>query len=541
MRNTPNLSEARAPVQRLMVLGAVCLAALMMPLSFTGPAVAMPAIAKALGGSPIALNWITNAFMLAFGSCLMAAGSLADTYGRKRLFIGGIAAFAMSSLALALVPDIRWLDLFRVLQGVAGAAAFSGGVATLAQEFDGHARTRAFSLLGTTFGVGLAFGPVLAGVLIENLGWRSIFLCVTALAVLALAVGLRCIKESRDPAACGLDWPGAISFTTALTLFTYGVLRIPETGWNNLPTLILLGVSVLLLIAFVAIESRVRRPMLDLSLFRYPRFVGVQFLAAAPAYSYVVLQVLLPIRFVGIEGYSAIRAGKMMIAMSAPMLIVPFIAGMLMRWISAGVISGVGLLVCAAGLVWLAQIAPGQPTAMLMLPMLTIGFGISLPWGLMDGLAVSVVPKERAGMATGIFSTTRVAGEGVALAIVAAILATLVQSRLQISLPVDSLRAEPHLAEAAQRLAMGDMSQTLQLLPSSSRLLLMQSYGDAFRLLLYILAAITMASAATVFGFLSRPHVPVLTPSPIAIDVATNAAIDVATNAAIDAEEIEAA
>ncbi|WP_062113839.1 MFS transporter [Collimonas pratensis] len=504
MPDTLHSSDARSPLQRILVLAAVCLAALVLPLSFTGPAVATPTIAKALGGSPIALNWITNAFMLAFGSCLMAAGALADSYGRKRVFIVGIAAFVLSSLALVWAPDILWLDLLRVLQGVAGAAAFSGGMATLAQEFEGHERTHAFSLLGTTFGVGLAFGPVLAGAMIQGFGWRAVFLCVAALAALALATGLRCVRESRDPGASGLDWPGAISFTAALSLFTYGVLGIPESGWNSRPTLLLLGASLLLLLAFIVIENRVRRPMLDLSLFRYPRFIGVQFLAAAPAYSYVVLLVLLPLRFIGIEGYSAMQAGQMMMALSAPMLVLPFVAGLLTRWIAAGVIAGTGLLICAGGLLWLAQAGPGQAVAGLLLPMLVIGFGISLPWGLMDGLAVSVVPKERAGMAAGIFSTTRVAGEGVALAIVAAILAALVQARLH-ALPGP---AASQLAEAAQRLAMGDMSQALQLLPQASHALLLQSYADAFHILLYILAGITLLSAAMVFGFLSQPHMP---------------------------------
>lgn len=504
MPDTLHSSDIRPPLQRFLVLGAVCLAALVLPLSFTGPAVATPAIAKALGGSPIALNWITNAFMLAFGSCLMAAGALADSYGRKRVFIAGIGAFALSSLALAWAPDLLWLDLLRALQGVAGAAAFAGGMATLAQEFDGHARTRAFSLLGTTFGVGLAFGPLLAGTMIQAFGWRAVFLCVAALATLALAAGLRCIRESRDPGAGGLDWPGAISFTAALSLFTYGVLGIPQSGWSGRSTLLLLGAALLLLLAFIVIESRVRRPMLDLSLFRYPRFVGVQFLAAAPAYSYVVLLVLLPLRFIGIEGYSAMQAGQMMMALSAPMLVLPFIAGMLTRWIAAGVICGAGLLICAGGLLWLAQAGPQQAAAGVLLPMLAIGFGISLPWGLMDGLAVSVVPKERAGMAAGIFSTTRVAGEGVALAIVAAILAALVQARLH-GVPGSAV---PQLAEAAQRLAMGDMSQALQLLPQASRALLLQGYAEAFHILLCILAGITLLSAAIVFGFLSQPQMP---------------------------------
>ncbi len=488
-----------------MTLGAVCLAALAMPLSFTGPAVALPAIAGSLGGSPIALSWVTNAFMLCFGSCLMAAGALADRFGRKRIFLAGVAGFALTSLAMMAAPDLAWVDVLRAAQGMAGAAAFSGGVAALAQEFEGRAATRAFSLLGTSFGVGLAFGPVLAGALIQQAGWRSVFLSVALIATCALGFGARCMRESRDPAAMGLDWPGAATFTGALALFTYAVLSAPDSGWGSLPVVLLLSGSAVLLVAFVVIEQRVRAPMLDLSLFRYPRFVGVQFLAAAPAYSYVVLQVLLPIRLIGIEGYSAMEAGRMMIALSAPMLVVPLLAGMLTRWLSAGLISGLGLLICAGGLSWLAQCAPGQPPAWMVLPMLTIGFGISLPWGLMDGLAVSVVPKERAGMATGIFSTTRVAGEGIALAIVSALLAALAQSRLHPMLAAD---ASTLLPQAAHRLAMGNLSQAMSLLPQLGRQALVQGYGEAFRSLLYILAAITVLSAGMVFGFLSHARLP---------------------------------
>ncbi len=145
------------------LLAAICLAALILPLSFTGGTVATPMIGRDLGGSPLALNWITNAFMLSFGSLLMTAGALADTFGRKRVFASGVLAFVIISIVIAWAPNILWLDVLRAAQGIAAAAALAGGSAALAQAFDGMARTRAFSLLGTSFGVGLAFGPLLAG------------------------------------------------------------------------------------------------------------------------------------------------------------------------------------------------------------------------------------------------------------------------------------------------------------------------------------------------------------------------------------------
>ena len=494
---TSRIAEKRS------ILGAVCLAAVSMPLSFTGPALALPAIARTLGGSPFALAWVTNAFMLAFGSCLLVAGTLADRYGRKRVFLCGTLGFALSSIVAALAPSLPALDLARALQGMAGAAALSAGAAALAQAFDGDARTRAFSLLGTTFGVGLAFGPVLAGALVAHLGWRAVFAIVTFVTLLASAFGAKCMRETRDPLAHRLDWPGAATFTCALALFTYAVLRAPGSGWTSAPVLALLAASAATAAAFFAIELRAERPMLDLTLLRYPRFVGVQFLAAAPAYSYVVLLVLLPVRLIGIEGFDSVTAGRMMFALSAPMLVVPLVAAWLARSIAPGVVSGVGLLLCACGQLWLAQCAPGQPVGHLLAAMVLIGTGVSLPWGLMDGLAVSVVPKERAGMAAGIFNTTRVAGECIAVAVVAALLANFAQASLRAALPGGAQEAA--LAHAANRLAMGDVQAAAAQLHGATSGALIHVYGAAFHSLLYVLVAITVLSACLVIGFLSRP------------------------------------
>ncbi len=489
---------------KMLALIGVCCAAAAMPLTFTGPAVALPSISHDLGGSPIALNWVTNAFMLTFGSSLMAAGALADTYGRKRVFLMGLAAFLLFSASLAFATDIVWFDILRALQGLGAAAAFSAGMASLAQEFDGDARMRAFSIVGASFGVGLAFGPIASGLMVDSFGWPAIFALVVALATIAFVLGAAFLHETRDPSAQGLDWPGAISFTLALALFTYGVLLAPEKGWGSAPVVALLVASAALLAAFWRIERSVARPMLDLSLFRYPRFVGVQLLAAAPAYAFVVLLILLPVRFVGIDGMSEVAAGQMMIALSGPLLVLPIVAGVLTRWFSAAVICGVGLLIAAGGLFWLSMMPASQPL-LLIAPLLTIGIGISLPWGLMDGLAVSVVPKERAGMATGIFSTTRVAGEGVALAIVSAILSALIGSRLG---------GDEAAGSAAQRLVTGDLGAANGVMPSLGHDGLAVAYAQGFSTLLVLLASVTIFTAVVVVAFLGRKEPETGTESP---------------------------
>ncbi|QIE26270.1 Multidrug resistance protein Stp (plasmid) [Caballeronia sp. SBC1] len=489
---------------KLLILAAVCLSALVLPLAFSGGAVATPAIGRELGGRPAMLTWVTNAFMLSFGSLLMAAGALADQFGRKRLFVLGLGGFIVTSFAMSLAPSTLWLDILRGIQGIAAAASLSSGAASLAQEFDGHARTRAFSMLGTSFGIGLAFGPLMAGALIEHFGWRSIFVVIAVIGAVAFVFGVPRMRETRDPGATGLDYPGTITFTATLALFTVGVMQAPEDGWGSPLVVTLLVLSAVMLVAFVVVETHVNRPMLDLSLFRYPRFVGVQILPVGTCYCYIVLIVLLPLRFIGAEGLDEMHAGLLMIALSAPMLVVPMLVASLTRWLSAGVLSGIGFLIAAIGLYWLSLADFSASGRALVMPMLVIGIGAGMPWGLMDGLSVGVVPKERAGMASGIFSTTRVAGEGIALAIATAILAALVHTSLARVVPDTSAEIHARISEAAQRMTAGDMVHAAAALPALSRHALSMSYADAFTSLLHVLIVITLLSALATFAFLSK-------------------------------------
>ena len=480
------------PTGSLRVLVTVCIAAVILPLNFVSGAVATPAIARELGGSAQALSWVTNSFMLTFGCFLMAAGALADEIGRKKVFISGVSLFALLSLLQAFSSSLLWIDLLRAAQGVAAAAALAGGAAALAQEFDGAARTRAFSLMGSSFGVGLAFGPFLAGALIAHFGWRSVFFSATVIAVLALITGASKMRETRNSQASGIDWPGTVSFTAMLALLTWALMAIPQYGLRSPQVLALLVGAVLLLGIFVWVELRVRQPMLDLSLFRYVRFIGVQALPLATGFCFVVLLVILPMLFIGVKGLSEERAGLMMMALSVPMLVVPLLAAWLTRWISAGVLCTSGLVIAAAGLGWLSQAILAQNVTAMVAPMLIIGIGTGLPWGLMDGLSVSVVPKERAGMATGIFSTTRVAGEGISLAIVGAILASMSHSALAAHF------TSGDLSLAAQRLATGNLTVAQQLIPQASTAQLQQLYTAALHPLLLCLMAITLFSALVV-------------------------------------------
>lgn len=482
------------------VLAAVCLAGLAMPLSFTGPAVVLPLLREALGGSPVALHWATNAFMLSFGAALMAAGALADKLGRRPVFLGGLLLAVASGVALACAPNLLVFNLLRGVQGLAAAAALASGSAALAQAVQGAARTRAFGWLGASFGAGLAFGPLAAGLLGDHLGWRAVVLLPGLASVLAFAIGAWRLPASRNPAATRLDGAGTVAFTLALGLLTLGVLQAPAEGWGAAQVVLPLAGAVLAALVFWRLEARLLRrggqPMLDISLLRYPRFVGVQLLAAAPAYGFVVLLVLLPVRFIGLEGRSSSEAGQLMLLLSGPILLMPGIAARLVgRW-SAAAVCALGLVLCATGLLWLGHCGPASGLRDYAGPLLAIGLGIGLPWGLMDGLAVSVVARERAGMAAGIFNTVRVAGEGIALAVVGAGLTALLAARLGHGQAG---------AAAAQRLVTGDLAQALVLLPGAARATLVQAYAQAFATLTQVLAGITLATAGVVFLFLRGP------------------------------------
>jgi hypothetical protein len=248
--------------------------------------------------------------------------------------------------------------------------------------------------------------------------------------------------------------------------------------------------------------------MLDLSLFRSPRFVGVQVLAASPAFLFIALIALLPGRFIGIDGYSALQAGQLMIGLAAPLLVVPFLAALLTRWFRPGLLSAIGLIAVAAGLIWLADVM-ASGAAGLWMPMLLIGCGIGLPWGLMDAMAVSVVDARNVGMATGIFNTVRVSADGVAIAVLSALLALLIQTQLSATLPdaqSGPLNAQA-LVMAANRAALGQLDEAAAQLPhakAQAMPLLHDAYDAAFRHVLHALAGIAVLTALCITLLLGR-------------------------------------
>ncbi|CAN5374983.1 MFS transporter [soil metagenome] len=486
---------------RAKLLLALCVAGFGMPLTFTGISVALPAIGADLNAGTVGLSWVINAFVLAFGGFIMAAGTLADRYGRKRMMSIGIVLFTAASLAGAFSTHILLLNLLRGVQGLGAAITMASAAAAVAHAFRGPSQTKAFALLGTTFGAGFALGPVVVGAATQLAGWRSVFFISTALGLTVMAVmALANTEESRDPDANELDIKGTASFVLTLLLINFGLLEAPSLGWGHPLVVGLLIGGAASLALFIAVERAQPRPMLDLSLFRNARFLGVQSLPIAAACGFIVPVAMLPLRFVGAEGMTQSEAGLALLPLCLPMTFVPLVGGYLTRWISPGIVCAVGLMLAALGLWALSGVPVGAGAAAFVWPMIAMGVGVSLPWGLMDGLAVAVVPKERAGMAVGFFGAVRLVSEGTAIVVTAAILSGLLQGRLA---------GIANGSAVAGELTAGNFAKAVELAGGAgsgagSRLL--DAYSSAFSLTMLVLAAMTFVSALVALLAVRQTH-----------------------------------
>jgi len=411
------------------MLVAVLASTFALPLSLTGASVALPEIGRDLDADLAGVQWVVNGYNATFASCMLAAGALADLFGRRRLYATGVAVFAAAGLLAAGTDDILLLNLLRALAGVGAAAAATSAGALLAATFRGGARARAFSVFGMAIGAGLAFGPSIAGVLIDVLGWRAVF-AVPALAGVAVLLLVPWLPESRQPYAGRIDWGGTVTFTAALLLLIFGFVQGPEYGWDDPRIVAAFAATVAFFVAFVRVERSHPEPMFDLTLLANPRFVGICLAAATTVAVLVPLLVYLPSYLTTVIGLTPSAAGATLILLTAPTVVLPLIAGALTRWVSASTVIVVAVVAVALGAAWATVIAPTSGLADLAGPLLAIGLGIGLSIGLLDALAIGSVPPHRAATGAAVINTARLAGETVAIAVVGAVLASTTAGRL---------------------------------------------------------------------------------------------------------------
>ena len=398
-------------------LTAVSVATFMLLLDITVVNTALPSIAKDLHASFNDLQWVIDAYTLTLAAIVLTAGSLADRLGRRMLFAAGLAIFSLSSLAAGLAPDATFLNIARAVQGIGGAAMFAVSLALVAQEFEaGRERGTAMGIYGATIGVSVAIGPLVGGAITSALGWRWVFFLNLPIGVAALAMTYAKIRESRDPNATRVDWLGLVTLSGALFALVLGLLRGNDDGWSSTPIVALLAAAAALLVAFVAVESRVREPMLPLGLFRRRAFTGVQLAAVGVSASLFALFLYLTFYLQDYLGYSPLQAGIRYLPITLVTFFAAPVAGALLGRIHARVLMAIGLVGTGIGLILMSGLGAGSSWTALLPGFIAAGIGVGLLNPVIADVALSVVPKERSGMAAGINDTFRQVGIAVGVA-----------------------------------------------------------------------------------------------------------------------------
>ena len=333
---------------------ASCIAIFMLLLDVTIVNVALPSIERALHANFSDLQWVIDAYALTLAGLLLAAGSLADKIGRRLVFTLGLAVFTVSSLACGLAPDPLFLHISRAAQGVGGAMMFGTSLALIAQEFQGRDRGVALGIWGATTAVSVSTGPLVGGALVDALSWRWIFLVNVPIGLAAIAVARMRLRESRDPAASGVDLRGVALLCPALFLLVYALIRGNDEGWGSALIVGCFIASALLLVLFVLVERRTADPLLDISLFRKPAFTGATIVAFAMGASIFSMFLYITLFFQNVLGFSPFEAGLRSLPVTGPILFVSPLSGRLTAHVPVRLLLGTGLAFVTLGLLLMA-------------------------------------------------------------------------------------------------------------------------------------------------------------------------------------------
>ncbi len=439
---------------RWLALGVLCLGVLMDVIDTTIVNVALPSIKADLGFSATNLAWVINAYVLTFGGCLLLSGRLGDLYGHRRLFLFGIAAFSLTSLAAGLATTQVVLIVARAAQGIAGAVVAAVALSLIVDLFpEPGERAKAMGIYGFVCAGGGSIGAMLGGFLTGALNWHWVFLVNLPIGVAVIALTLRLVPDTHNaPANPRLDFLGAATITTSLILAVYAIVNGNRAGWTSFTTLGLLGAGVLLFAAFIAIESRVREPLMPLSMFRLrnvatANIVGV--LWAASMFAWFFLSALYMQQ---VLGYDPLKVGLAFVPANVIMAIfsLGLSAKMVVRF-GLKLPLALGLALAAAGLVLFARAPIVGAFVIDVLPgMVLLGLGGGMAFNPVLLAAMSDVDPRDSGLASGLVNTSFMMGGALGLAVLASLAAARTDALLAAqAAPVLALNDGYHIAFAA--------------------------------------------------------------------------------------------
>ncbi|WP_455359331.1 MFS transporter [Streptomyces sp. SYSU K21746] len=420
------------PHRRWLVLAICCMSLLIVSLDNTVLNVALPSMRDELGASVAGMQWTIDAYTLVLASLLMLAGSTADRIGRRRVFKAGLVLFTLGSLLCSLAPNLGSLVAFRMVQAAGGSMLNPVAMSIIINIFtDPRERARAIGVWGGVVGISMAAGPVIGGLLVDTVGWRSIFWINLPVGLAALLLTIRYVPESRAPKPRRPDPVGQLLIMALLGALTYAIIAVPSAGWTSPLILGCAALTVLALAGLLLYEPRRAEPLIDLRFFRSAEFSGATVIAVSAFAALSGFLFLNTLYLQDVRGLSALRAGLYMLPMAAVTFVCAPLSGRLVG--SRGprlslVLAGVAM--AASGLPFAAFGAFGAESgdALMFAGYVLFGIGFGMVNAPITNTAVSGMPRAQAGVAAAVASTSRQIGGTLGVAVIGAVLAVGVRS-----------------------------------------------------------------------------------------------------------------
>ena len=467
-------------------LVAVSIAAFMLLLDVTVVNVALPDIQSELGASFDELQWVIDAYALTLAATMLIFGSLADRFGRRRLFTIGLAAFSLASLACGLAWSPLALDILRGFQGLGGAAMLSTSLALVAASYEGRERMMALSVWGATVAGAVATGPLIGGALVEAFSWEAIFFVNVPIGFLTAWLVTGGVPESRDPNATGrIDYPGLIFLAASLSTLLLALMQGNEQGWGSARILSLFAVAVIAMAAFLVNESRAPQPLLDLGLFRKPSTSGASLAILTLAIAVFAMLTFLVLYIQSFLGYDAFETGLRLVPLTITSFFAAAIAGRLSERVPIRMLVGAGLAIAGVGLLLNLQVDVGSDWTALLAGGIAIGVGTGTANPAIAAAAIGTVHVAKSGMASGLNSSFRLLGVAIGVAGLGAIMEARVSSSLE-----SAVGEAPH--EIVDLISTGNVAA----LPSDLHAAAEAAFVSGLDTLMVVAAAVVIGGAA---------------------------------------------
>lgn len=462
--------------------------------------VALPAIQAGLGAELAGLQWVVGAYALSLSACMLSAGPIGDRYGRKRAWLFGVVLFTLGSATSVTAPSLAVLIAGCALQGVAGALVIPGALSILAQAFpDPAGRAHAIGGWSSFSAVSLILGPMLGGILVDTVDWRSVFLINLPVGAVALGLGLYGIDESADPDHAALDPAGQVLSVVFLGALTYAFIAAGG-GWTAPATLTAFAVAAAALALFVMVERRAARPLVPVDLFRDLAFAAVNFASFALGFSGYSSLFPFSLFFQQAQGWSAAQAGSGI----APVFVVAATGSLLFgRWAARFGLRRlmiVGYVLLGVAMLGMSSFTEATPYAVIapLFALLGAGLGLSVP--ATGAATMAVAPRERSGIASATMNALRQSGMTISISLLGTVLATTATASLTTALMNAKVGNAAELAAIAIR--RHEMPGGLGIAPDTFHAMLASALARGFSAaatlagLFALLAAATLAAAA---------------------------------------------